>query len=176
VREEDVMKKSVLHLKGFFLLGLVFLFALGLVGTFLAGEACAQIRPAMVRSVDEPALQPFRAAREIYLDMINEQVLVTTVPAGKRLVIEHISWYVGAQTGHELVFAGLRNPQYGTYYMYLQINPPHAAATTGYTIQDGSQSVKVYFEAGEEVWLSASRGTAGPIDLNIVIQGHFITP
>ena len=149
---------------------------IGLAGLFVVDDACAQIRPAMVRNIDEPALQPFRAAREIYIDMVNEQLLVTTVPAGKRLVIEHISWYVGAQTGHELVFAGLRSPQYGTYYVYLQINPPHASATTGYTIQDGAQSVKLYFEAGEEVWLSASRGTAGPVDLNIVIQGHFITP
>ena len=167
--------KKILR-KGSLFCVLAFLVCAGVAGLFVADDAAAQVRPAMVRNIDEPALQPFRAAREIYIDMVNEQLLVTTVPAGKRLVIEHISWYVGAQTGHELVFAGLRSPQYGPYYVYLQINPPHAAATTGYTIQDGSQSVKLYFEAGEQVWLSASRGPAGPVDFNIVIQGHFITP
>ncbi|HWR17212.1 MAG TPA: hypothetical protein VN577_20455 [Terriglobales bacterium] len=138
--------------------------------------AMAQIRPAMVRDVDTPALTPFFATVDYYFNTLNDQRLLTTVPAGKRLVIEYISYWSAGPIGDQLVFATLRRAQYGTLMVMMQINPPHPSADSSYTIQDGSQMVKAYFEAGDQVWVSASHNTNGYRDFNISVFGYYVTP
>jgi hypothetical protein len=44
-----------------------------------------------IQDVNAPGLQPFRATSEFTINALNSQKLVTTVPAGKRLVIEYLS-------------------------------------------------------------------------------------
>ena len=170
------MKKSLSHLQGFFLLALAFLFGLGIAGTFLTDEASAQIRPAYVRDVDTPALTPFKACVEASGSTLNNQTLLTTVPAGKRLVIEYISYWSSSGPSDQLVWGSLRVSQYGPYRVFLEIHQPHASADPSFMIQDGSQPVKVYFEAGEEVWVSASHNTNTYRDFNICVVGNLITP
>jgi len=141
----------------------------------LGPAAMAQVRAALVRDADNPALQPFRANADFSLTAINEQRLLVTVPAGKRLVIEHVSYYAYTQPGIQFVFAGLRSPQFGTFWQSIQINPPHASADSGFVIQDGSQPVRLYFEPGEEVWVSASTSAGGIRQFNIHISGYYVT-
>ena len=98
------MKKKTMCLRGSVLFGLVFLFAMGLVETQLSGDALAQIRPAYTKNVDEPGRQPY----EYYIEFgvssgcsFNCSNFVSfgsvilfdgpEVPAGKRLVIQHLS-------------------------------------------------------------------------------------
>src|SRR5258708_30270651 len=61
-----------------------------LIGVF-AKPVWAQVRAALVRDVDNPALAPFSGTVRFSFSGLNTQALLTTVPAGKRLVVEHVS-------------------------------------------------------------------------------------
>jgi hypothetical protein len=56
-----------------------------------SGTANAQAKPALVRSVDEPARQPFQTNLLPNSSTSNSNAVYYQVPAGKRLVIEYIS-------------------------------------------------------------------------------------
>jgi hypothetical protein len=152
--------------------GLSIVIMLGLVAP---REAVAQTRAALVRDIDTPALQPFRSQTSFSLTALNTQLLVTTVPAGKRLVLEYISWNATNVGSAQIVFASLRSSQFGAVQQNFQINPPHISVTPGFTLQDGTMPVRVYFEAGEEVWASVS-GTAAGSSITMQLQGFIITP
>jgi hypothetical protein len=149
--------------------------ALTLVAGSVAPTAIAQVRAALVRDADNPALQPFRGIVGYTLNTLNEQRLITTVPAGKRLVIEHISWIATNTAGQQIIFAGLRNSQFGTFIEHLKINPPHLSATSSLTLQEGSEDVKVYYEPGEEVWISASKNAGNFSEIHVNLHGYFVT-
>jgi hypothetical protein len=146
-----------------------------MLGLATPREAIAQSRAALVRDVDTPALQPFRAQAAVSLVALNTQQLVTTVPAGKRLVIEYISWNATNAGSAQIVFAALRSGQFGAVQQNFQIAAPHVSVTSGLTLQDGSMPVRVYFEAGEEVWASVSGNNTGS-NLSMQLQGYIITP
>lgn len=161
--------------KRYLLIALSFALALTVFAAFTPRVVHA-ITATLVRNVDNPDAAPFSGQLQFDFTHLNEQRLLTTVPAGKRLVIDHISYESGASTGDELVFAALRTGQLGPMALILQVNPPHAAATAGFTLQDGSQPVKTYFEAGQEVWLTASHNT-GTLsrDFTMTVTGHYVT-
>jgi len=148
--------------------------ALATVASFLVPSAIAQVRAALVRDVDAPTLQPFHAGIEYDLCCINDQRLVTTVPAGKRLVIEHFSWRTVTDVGQQFVFAGLRVGTFGPFRESVQINPPHASVISSARLQDGSQPTRVYFDAGEEVWVSASVSGGTDKSFRIDVHGYFV--
>lgn len=150
--------------------------AISVLGGLLAEPVWAQVRATLVRDIDAPALAPFSGAIEYSSTILNDQRLLITVPAGKRLVIEHISYYTASTTGDQFVFGALRRGQFGPLAIVLEVNAPHAAASTGFTIQDGSMPVKLYFEAGEEVWVSASHNTGSSRNFRLMAQGHYVTP
>jgi hypothetical protein len=139
-------------------------------------DASAQTRPALVRDVDTAALQPFRSGVDIPINSINTQALITTVPAGKRLIIDNISYFGSSEIGTQLIFAALRAGQFGSLEQVLPISPPHVSASPSFQIQEGSVLTQVYFEAGEEVWLSVSKNAGGGANINVRVNGHFITP
>ena len=116
-----------------------------------------------------PALTPFRGSVSVTVNFINAQQLLTTVPAGQRLVLQHISYWTFGPDSDELVFGSLRNGQFGPNAVMLPINPPHRSATPGLSIQDYSSPVTAYFEPGEEVWVSVSK-SGGP---NRTFEGQF---
>ena len=139
-------------------------------------QTIAQVRAALVRNIDTPALAPFRANVTVGFTFINEQRLVTTVPAGKRLVIQHVSyWAFGSNTG-QVIFGSLRNGEFGPNNVLFQINPPHVSAAPDLNIQEASIPVTTYFEAGEQVWLSVSRSSGGGRTFECQITGYFVTP
>ena len=146
-----------------------------ILGSMAAEPVWAQVRAALVRDVDAPALAPVTLRREINFTALNNQSLLTTVPAGKRLVIDHVSYFSGGVNTGELIFIGLRSAEFGPILMYAEINRPHVSASSGLTIQDGSHPARAYFEAGQEVWLTASRSNAGDRTLSAVFTGHYVT-
>ena len=145
-----------------------------LAGVF-AKPLLAQARAALIRDVDNPALAPFTGATTFDFTGLNTQALLTTVPAGKRLVIENVSYLSGGSSSNQLVYAALRSAQFGAVVLVLPINAPHASVTTGLTLQDGSLPAKAYFEAGQDVWVSASY-TGGIRDFEIHVTGYYVTP
>lgn len=146
-----------------------------IVGSMAVEPVWAQVRAALVRDVDAPALAPVTLRREFSFTTINNQFLLTTVPAGKRLVIDHVNYFSGGVNTGELVFLGLRTAEFGPIVLYAEINRPHVSASSGLTIQDGSHPAKAYFEAGQEVWLSASRSTGADRTLSAVFTGYYVT-
>lgn len=168
--------KRIKRTTGRTLSALALLGVVGVVGAWFAKPVVAQVRAALVRDVDAPALSPFRATVNYQLCCLNDQRLLTTVPAGKRLVIEHISYLSFGPTGDQLVYAALRAGQFGPVHLVMGVNPLHASASSSFTIQDASQPVRAYFEAGEEVWVSASHNTGGNRQFELHVAGYYVTP
>jgi hypothetical protein len=157
-------------------IGTAFLGLLAVIGGTFAKPLWAQVRAAMVRDIDTPALAPYRATVEFSLCCINDQRRLITVPVGKRLVLEHISYYSAGQTGDELIFGAFRNGQFGPMVVNFEIRPPHASAASGFTIQDGAMPVKAYFEPGDDVWLSVSHNSGVSRTIQVQVNGYFVTP
>jgi hypothetical protein len=152
------------------------LLAVTAVGVLIVQEPLmAQVRAALVRDADNPALAPFRGGVNFPLTAINTQRLLTTVPAGRRLVIEHISYWTFGPFGNELIFAALRAGEFGDNQVLLEVNRPHVSAASGIGIQDGSQPARVYFEPGEAVWVSASQNTVASRSIEVRVQGYYVT-
>jgi hypothetical protein len=76
---------------------LMFLCTVLLAGLLLPQAAFAQVRPALVKNVDEPGLVPFSQTFQISITACSCQncCFLTTapVPAGKRLVITNVSGF-----------------------------------------------------------------------------------
>jgi hypothetical protein len=154
----------------------VLILTAAIVAAIFAKPVVAQVRAALVRDIDAPALAPFRASVDFNLAALNDQRLLTTVPAGKRLVIEYISYWSYGPTSDQLVFGTLRTGQFGPFAHIIQINPPHASATSTLFIQDASLPVKLYFEPGDEVWVSVSHNTGGSRQFQMFVNGYYVTP
>ncbi len=162
--------------KRYLLIALSFAIAITVFAAFTPRVVHA-ITATLVRNIDNPDAAPFSGQVDYDFTFINDQRLLTTVPAGKRLVIDHVSYWSGGATGDQLVFAALRNGQFGPLALVLQINPPHPSALSStHTIQDGSQPVKAYFEAGQEVWVTASHNTNASRSFFLTVSGHYVTP
>ncbi len=99
------MKKSMMGLRSLVLVGLVFLFAVGLVGTFLTDEAFAQVRPALTKNVDEPGRVPYTQFFSALPGLATGCGLnfcdfyPPAVPAGKRLVITDVYGVINLEPG-----------------------------------------------------------------------------
>lgn len=121
--------------------------AAGLLGTM---PAAAQTRAALVQSVDEPGRNPYQ---ETLADTACRGTSVcgfnfATVPAGKRLVVTHISGYVDTATG-TLPNSFLQSSFGGSAYAtvpFTGVRGPTSALGTRIFI---NQSVLAYFGAGE---------------------------
>ncbi len=147
-----------------------------LAGIF-AKPVWAQVRAALVRDVDNPALAPFRADVNFSFLAIGDQFFLTTVPTGKRLVIEHISYGTSGPTSEQLIFAALRTGQFGPVRERLEIHPVHASADSGFFLQDASLPVKLYFEPGEEIWVAVSKSAGfATRQFEIHAEGYYVTP
>src|SRR5262249_36263003 len=92
-----------------FVLALVVIVVVAILGGVFAKPVLAQVKAALVRDADNPALAPFRGRVDFDLAATNDSRKMTTVPAGKRLVIEYVSWNSFTSTGDELIFGGLMN-------------------------------------------------------------------
>lgn len=145
------------------------------LGHFFAKPTLAVVA-ALVRDIDTPALAPFTGTASFNLTSLNTQQLITTVPAGKRLVITDFSYESGGDGAAQLVFIALRKGSLGQLVQVFGVNPPHASVTPGLTLQDGNQPCVTYFEAGDDVVISASYTGAGSRDMNVYVSGYFVTP
>lgn len=85
----------------------VVLTAAALLTTFGAGEAVAQVRAAIVKSVDEPGRSPYFARVNFHRFNCEDVFCILSlppVPAGKRLVVTHISGMIGMSAANALQF------------------------------------------------------------------------
>jgi hypothetical protein len=147
-----------------------------LLASQFAEPVVAEMRTLLVRNADNPALAPFRWSEDIGLDFINTQRLVTTVPVGKRLVLQNVSYWTFGPNTDQVIYVALRNGQLGPNTLNLGINPPHISASGALSIQDGSTPVTVYYDENEEVWLSVSKSGGSGRQFSVQLHGYFVTP
>ena len=94
------------------LFGLVLLFAMGVMGTYLSGDAAAQARPAYTANVDDPARVPYQGSVRQWCFLADPACDFTfpAVPAGKRLVVTHASGYFSSRetASSQFIFVSVR--------------------------------------------------------------------
>jgi hypothetical protein len=170
------MKRRLNFFRAVSLVSSMFLLAIGCIAVTTTNVSAATIRPALVRDVDNGALEPFRVRVEIAFSALGQSVDLVTVPAGKRLVVEHISWSASVPTGQQIIFAGL-NDQYGNMIAFLNIPGPIVSLSPSFQIQSSSETVKIYLNPGEVVRFSASITSYQPVtpNLQVVVQGYYVT-
>ena len=131
------------------------------------GIANAQAKPALVRNVDEDALQPFQANLFPHSSGLNTATDSFVVPAGKRLVIEYTSGQPQDLSGG---YAGmtLSTTAGGSTVAYIV----YVSATNTNQV---NQLVKIYADPGSTVQAFSfnnppASSTAGTLN----ISGHLI--
>jgi len=129
-----------------------------------------------VQDIDNPARAPYGQFFETEWTPIQTDVLVTTVPAGKRLVIEYISYLTSSHGTDEFAGGFIRKGFYETNAaIVLEVHPPHASFNLGdSTQQDGSQMVKAYFDPGTEIWLRVFHTTNNMRALLLTLNGYYV--
>ena len=109
----------------------------GILGLLPASAALAQVRPALVRDVDQPARQAV-VIRKFANSSIFEAVY--TVPAGKRFVLEHVNCSSLAASLYAGIFEGtLSHPN-------IVYSVPVIGVSAGVLVADGA--TRIYFEPG----------------------------
>lgn len=139
--------------------------------------------PVSLRDVDNAARQPFQFnASGNFTDGFagTGPVPITQVPAGKRLIIEHVSVFGSTPLGQKLILASIgvtqQNANSGQPVLhYLVIN---SAGSDAFAARYScSQMVRLYADPGTIVSLSAQRdATAGTLfgAVAYAISGYFI--
>lgn len=164
----------------YYVLAGIGLLVLGGMVSFDPGEALAAIGFTPVRDVTSPALQPFqhKATIGIPAGLLGDDALFA-VPAGKRLVIEFVSFNVYLPAGQDVT------------YLWVQINNPSRPDATFYfpaTFQAsdfvGGQDVyqfvaasptRLYADPGSTVELAVRRTSdVGEGLASVSVSGHLV--
>lgn len=136
--------------------------------------------PGPTRDADNPARQPFHA-RGIFSMSTGEpdQNATITVPLGKRLVIEHVSAFLGVPEGQKVLFsigtrlAGMLEfhtlvaQEQGVFPQVLGLGPKATFAA--------SQPARFYADPGTTVYMGVGRtSTTGTAAGSMVVSGHLV--
>lgn len=133
----------------------------------------AATAPVPVRDVDNGARQPFYATAELTIDTRVGCSTLTTVPAGKRLVVEYASGEVSENSGLKVLDITF-NPLAGAFggIHYVPVNDPGGLKRLTF-----GQQVKWYFNAGQPIQVCVVRDQDGaaPTDVGIAeITGYLV--
>ena len=141
----------------------------------------AQTRPALVRDVDNGALQPFRTLISLSLAAgeTTKTVNGPVVPAGKRLVIENVSvWALMSSSADNVTGVWLTVPTASPLTFALMDPSPgeRKILAGGGAIAAYNRLVKLYYDPGETVQGQVFfDGTNALKIVNIYLNGHFVT-
>ena len=149
---------------GFSALGLIIVFA---VGFTLTPAVSQTIRAALVRTEDEPGRNPYQ--ERMPLIGPGTELDFSVVPAGKRLVVTHVSaQLLNTQSQRNPDFLSL-SPLQGTEQNTLEF-------VTGSLVRDGrytimNSDVRLYIEAGNQ---PVARFQQDLEDVNITLSGYYV--
>jgi hypothetical protein len=123
------------------------------------------VQPALVRDVDEGALQPFQASLLPHSSSSGQGIDSVTVPAGKRLVIEYYSAQAQDLSGGAaaMTLGTTVGGVFVSYIVYVNAN----------TTNQVTQTTKIYADPGTVVQAFAfnNGGSCGGL---ISISGHLV--
>jgi hypothetical protein len=133
--------------------------------------------PIPVRDVNNPANQPLQATAALSLEGTNGQyATLTTVPVGKRLVIENVSASALIPTGQKLVVAAIQvqlNQSFQSHYLV-----PTFTGTAANGVFDQfsiGQATRLYADPGTTVRAYVERNSfTDPGFAQMTISGYFV--
>jgi len=146
----------------------------------VAAPSEAQTRPALVRDVDNGALQPFRTLINISLAAgeTSKTVSGPVVPTGKRLVIENVSvWAFMANSADNVTGIWLTVPTASPATYALMDSSPGERKNIagGAAIAAFNRLVKLYYNPDETIQGQVFfDGTAGTKTVNIYLNGYYV--
>ena len=131
---------------------------------------------------DNPAFTPFQSGTTLNLTngVVEQFDTLTTVPAGKRLVIEFVGVEVyNSVGGSPISLVRLQIPNSGNLYEYPVVLVGQGAFTGGLngpqTVSVAAQPVRLYVDAGQRVFVTAERGgNVGSDRVIVSISGYFV--
>jgi hypothetical protein len=144
-----------------------------------AVPAVAQTRPALVRDVDNGALQPLRTLINVSL-AANETFKTVNgpvVPAGKRLVVENVSVWILTQGTDSATGIWLTAPTASPPTYALMDPASTERKNVGGTdfVTAYNRVVKLYFDPGETVQAQVFfLGTSGIKIANLYLNGYYV--
>jgi hypothetical protein len=152
-----------------------------MAGAVTTVPAIAQaVRAALVRDVDNPALDPVRTPLIVSLQP-NEGLKVVDgliVPAGKRLVIENASVWTFTSGADRITGVWLR-PKINSQLVYILLDPAaneFRQILGNNTVAAYNRPLKVYFNPGEQLTAEVyADGNSNVKSANIYLQGHYVT-
>jgi hypothetical protein len=151
--------------------------ALCVVGAIGAVPALAQIKPAMVRSVDEPARVPYGGTVAMTCPFTNLcNAVFPVVAAGKRVRVTEVSLAFGASaSATHLVAVHRTSNDFTPVAMFQAV--PFTAAYYGLMVAT-TQPLDIVFEAGEtptvEVGVSAGAGGINASAARATLTGYVV--
>ncbi len=145
----------------------------GINGTVKVGNSASS--PVLVRDVDDAARSAFHASADVGIPDTRSEGLatITTVPAGKRLVIEYVSILAQAPTGQKLfaqitVFVDSVGQNH-----FITLTPQGAFSSTD--VFTAAQPTRLYADAGTNVTASLFRNaTTGVVGNTVAISGYLV--
>lgn len=143
----------------------------------MAPAAEAQTRPALIRDVDNGALQPFRTRISITVPSGSPSALVNgpVVPAGKRLVIENVSVWALTPLDVEVTGLWLQVSASETFAL-MDPNSTERRDIGGSAVSAYNRLVKLYYNPGET--LQAQVFLKGPNTgtrlVNVYLNGYYV--
>jgi hypothetical protein len=147
--------------------------AVSVIALAVPNTASAQIRPAMVRNVDEPARVPYFASGQPGCPYTNECDLVgPIVPAGKRLRVTRLEGIIVGQTT-SIFFALMLNDTSHPVLMFPA--QPMSGAFFG-SVVSFNQEVDFFFEAGQTPIIEVGNTSSIVVDVRnrLTIVGYLV--
>ena len=154
---------------------------LAIIGKFYAKPVLAQVRAALVQSVDEPGRNTFALSGTN--DTLNPYFQTFTVPAGKRYIVDQYTATCDVVASTSLTQVEIDTSVGGV--TTFTSSPAHPVQVNGYVSgtqvynYEASGLGPVYADPGTSITLfaNAAAGTGGSTikDCYFTIQGHYIT-
>ncbi len=145
---------------------------------YLSAPVWAQTRPALTRDVDNGDRLDQYEHGQLDLQVTipdgrsGEGPCSIHVPAGKRLVIEHVSVWANLPAGQKAILARITDTRHFNQYLVLF---PQGSNVVGRTQYIASQTIRQRVPPGESVCLELQRdSTDGEAWLTWGVSGYFI--
>jgi len=150
-----------------------------LAAAVLPAPAGAQTRPALVRDVDNGALQPFRTLITVSLNANESSKTVDgpVVPAGKRLVIENVSVWVLTSANDFVTGLWLTVPgaDPATFMLLDPSSTERKDIGGGNVVSAYNRLVKLYYNPGEKLQAMVFfNGTTSSKIANLYLNGYYV--
>ena len=181
------MKTKRMWSKGAVVCLLAVFVGIGLAGLFVADDAAAQTRPALVKDADNPARSPMRIrdTATVPSGFVGSFGIALGNPLadGYRFVIEYVSVECGASGAVQaarvwLSVAEKSGPGWYTFHTYPVLLTDTIPIWNGSVSSVGTQSVRWYHDAGQAVQLGISLTGAAPsggITCQVEVSGYTVT-